>query len=136
MSLSYLFEAHLNDGSVIQQTPEDVSKTDPDRSAYYDVIQRLSDVQVFGLFNDNHTYVVDLRDGHFEVDGVPLNVGSEEDIELMPDQKFELVYFRRHMHVTAVGAQLPVELSHSVEYFLGWTTEVNGKQIRRTISTK
>jgi hypothetical protein len=136
MELSYLFEAHFNDGSMIQQTPQDVSVVDPEKSAYYDVMQRLGDVKVFGIYNDKNTYVVDLRDGHFEINGVPFSVSSEEDLDLMPDQKFELVYFRRHKHVTAVGGELPVELSHTVDYFLGWTTTVNGKQVRRTISAR
>jgi hypothetical protein len=126
----------LNDGTVIQQTPEDVSKVDPTKSAYYDVCQRLSDVVVFGFFNDDHSYLVDLRDGHFEVDGTVINVHTEEDLELMPDQKFELVYFRRHVHVTAVGGEIPVELSHTVAYHLGWTTMVGEKQVRRTISAR
>jgi hypothetical protein len=140
MELSYLFEAHFNDGTMIQQTPEDVSKIDSAKSAYFDVMQRLSDVVVFGIFNDDHSYVVDLRDGHFEIDGVPFKVtsaaGPEEEMEIPADQKFELVYFRRHIHITAVGAELPVELSHTVDYHLGWTTVIDGKELRRTISAR
>jgi hypothetical protein len=141
MQLQYLFEAHLKDGTVISQTPQDVSLVDPEKSAYYDVMQRLSEVEVFGIYNDKATYVVDLRDGHFEINGIPFNTlskedSTEDDIELGPDQKFELVYFRRHVHVTMVGAELPVELSHTVDYHLGWSTKIDGKEIRRTISAR
>lgn len=44
MNLAYLFECHLKDGTMIQQTPEDVSVIDPAKSAFYDVLQRINDV--------------------------------------------------------------------------------------------
>jgi hypothetical protein len=139
MKISYLFECHLNDGTLIQQTEEDVSKIDPARSAYYDVVQRKADVEVFGIFNDDHTYAVDLRDGHFEIDGLPFNVLSG-DPELPTDQKRELVYFRRHVQIMVVGGD-GTEEDHSVEYFIGWKTTVKNaagedEEIKRTISIK
>ncbi len=117
MKLSYLFECHLNDGTLIQQTEEDVSTIDPTRSAYYDVVQRKADVEAFGIFNDQHTYAVDLRDGHFEIDGVPFFIMSG-DPGLAEDQKLELVYFRRHIQTMVLGA-VAIEEESPVEYFIG-----------------
>jgi hypothetical protein len=132
MKLSYLFECHFKDGTMIQQTEQDVSTIDPARSAFYDVMQRLDDVVVFGVYNEQSTYAVDLRDGHFEINGFSFNVNKEE---LPEDAKRELVYFRRHVHVTVVGQEAPPEdVSHSVEYFLGWRAMVDGKEIQQTIS--
>ena len=149
MKLAYLFECHFNDGTIIQQTEEDVSKIDPNRSSFYDVIQRKDDVEVFGIFNDQHTYAVDLRDGHFEIDGAPFSIQKDVSVEpteenptpvlepfvKIPDQKLELVYFRRHVHVTVMGQEnVPEDISHSIEFFMGWKTTVNGKEVQQTIS--
>jgi hypothetical protein len=140
INLPYLFECHLNDGTLIQQTPEDVSTIDPSRSTYYDVMQRKADVQIFGIFNDEHTYVVDLRDGHFEIDGAPFNVLSG-DPEFAEDQKFELVYFRRRRQTMVLGAVCIAGEEEPIEFFLGWKTTVkdeegNDKEVTRTISVR
>ena len=127
MKLSYLFECHLNDGTLIQQTEEDVSKTDPTRSAYYDVVQRKADVVAFGIYNDDHTYAVDLHDGHFEIDGVAFNVMAG-DPGLADDQTLELVYFRRHIQTMVLGA-VAIEEESPVEYFIGWKTTIKAQPV-------
>ena len=43
--LKYLFEAHLNAGSIICQQQEDVSTIDPSKSAWFDVIQKIGEVR-------------------------------------------------------------------------------------------
>lgn len=135
MKLAYLFECHLTDGTVIHQSPEDVSQINLSRSAFFDVAQRLDDVQVFGLYNDEHTYAVDLRDGHFEIDGVPFNIHTAL-IELLPEQKLELVYFRRHVHISTQGQVMSEDQSHTIEYFFGWKTTIDEKEVTQTISVK
>lgn len=152
--MKYLFECHFNDGTVLQQTEADVSTVDSTRSAFYDVMQRSADIIVFGIYNDQNTYAVDLRDGSFLVNGAKFSVPAKVvvatlvtatdcdpkaelqslDFEAQPDQKYELVYFRRHSHVTVMGASdVPEELSHRVEYHLGWSTLVDGTEVRQTI---
>ena len=126
--LAYLFECHFTDGTVYQQTPEDVSVTGVG-SAFTDVMQRIDEVEVFGIVNDEHTYAVDLVDGHFEIDGVPFNVHAEQ---LPPDCKYRLIYFRRHRHTITMGYSDMEE--HTVEYHIGWQTTVDGKNYQRTIS--
>jgi hypothetical protein len=148
--MKYLFECHFNDGTVLQQTEEDVSTVDQTRSAFYDVMQRNDDIVVFGMFNYQNTYAVDLRDGSFLINNakftIPLLVETEvtnaedgtvteqkEPFVAAPDQKFQLIYFRRHRHLTVVGAILPEELTHEVEFHIGWSTQVNGEELRQTI---
>src|SRR4051812_41703280 len=115
-NLAYLFECHFTDGSIIFQTQEDVSTVDPTRSAFYDVVQKLDAVEVFGLVNDQNTYAVDLRDGHFELNGVPFEVHS--GTQLPPDCVFRLIYFRRCRHTVTMGYSEMQD--HSVEFHFGW----------------
>ncbi len=133
MALAYLFECHFSDGTILQQTEEDLSAVDPTRSAFYDVAQRLDDVEVFGLFNDDHTIVVDLRDGHFEIDGLPFKVVGQDELP-EGDHKFRLIYFRRHRHTVAMGEGLPEELAHTIEFHVGWQTTIDGKNYQQTIA--
>ena len=129
--LTYLFECHFSDGTFLQQTKEDVSKTDPTKSAFFDVVNSKQEVTVFGLYNDTNTLIVDLRDGHFEVNGVPFNFHAEH----YPEQptEFRLIYFHRHRHTVTMG-QPTTELDHTVEYHCGWQTTVNGKNYQQTIA--
>ena len=157
MKLSYLFECHFKDGTVIQQNEADVSSVDPGRSAFYDVMQRKDDIVVFGLFTNTsqeNAYAVDLRDGSFVVNGAKFSIPKEictpvlttatdcepeASIQSIPfepteDQKYELLFFRRHRHVVVMGQDMADDLSHQIEYHLGWTTKVDGKEIQQTIS--
>jgi hypothetical protein len=155
MKFSYLFECHFSDGTVLQQNEADVSNVDPAKSSFFDVIQRKDEVVVFGVFNDQHSYAVDLRDGSFLINGakffIPKDVATPvlttatdceptASIQSIPfesaeDQKYELIFFRRHKHVTIMGASdVPEDLTHQIEYHLGWTTKVDDKEIQQTIS--
>jgi hypothetical protein len=135
MSLKYLFECHFNDGTQLLQTSEDVSKIDPTRSAFYDVVQRLDDVSVFHLFENYPGYsslnlVVDLKTGLFSLNGVPF-LASDPSQSIPADAKFRLVFFRRHTHTNNIGGN---EISHDVEYHVGWQTTVDGKNYQQTIA--
>lgn len=129
-NLTHLFECHFADESVLIQSPDDISTIDPTRSAFYDVQQRLDEVIVFGVCSADHTFVVDLRDGHFEIDGVPFDVHGDDDLP-EGDHKYRLVYFRRNWQTVNVGTG---EQFHEMHYFVGWQTTINGKNYQRTIS--
>lgn len=125
--LRYLFGVQYADGSEFFQTPEDVSSQDPKRSAFYDV--RQEDVRLFQLLHvddSRRRYVLDLSDGHLEVDGVPLF-----GIIPPPEARLRLIYFRRHRHHFQTGPGLLEELSHEVEYHFGWQAEVDGQNIKQ-----
>lgn len=90
--MKYLFKALLFDGSMIEQTQEDKSATTEGKNAFYDVLQRLDEVRAFGLYNQEtgEEYLVDLHDGHFEVNNVPFFLHNEVLTNL------RLVFFKRN----------------------------------------
>lgn len=106
------------------QTPADVSAIDPTRNAFFDVSQRIDDVVYFGLSGNGCEYLVDLRDGHFEVNGIPFRIDGVNVTGL------RLVYFRRH-RLMIYGSEI---YAQHVEYHLGWKGIVGGIEIQRTIS--
>ncbi len=130
-SLPYLFEAQFHDGTILQQTQEDTSLIDPSKNAFFDVIQRLEEVDIFGIFNDTQSFVVDLHDGHFEINGVPFFLNGITNF--LPGAKFRLVYFHRHHHTVTVGQS---ESDHVIEFHIGWQSNtVDGSNVQQTINT-
>lgn len=111
--LKYLFTATFADGSTIEQTPEDVSARDPIRSCFFDVLEtgRERGLVAFVLRGDGHEYGVDLRDGHFEIDGVKFFMHEK------PEAGYELIFFRQHTHSFNLNQE---EIAHEVVYRMGW----------------
>lgn len=143
-ALRYVFEAHLKDGTIIRQTEQDQSTAEPlTRSAFYDVAQRLDEVRMFGFFNHDHTYIVSLEDGHFEIDGVPFYAQPTIKPCMNEGGKFKLVYFRDHQQdiviAAVVGADGEITETHTPgpdrhQYRMGWEyTDPNGKVYEQTI---
>jgi hypothetical protein len=129
-ALSYFFTAVFNDGSTIHQTADDISATDPARSQFFDVAQRIDDVRVFALTNANGDVIaVDLHTGLFASNGLVFAAGDPR-IQPPQDTEYRLIYFRRHTH--RFNAQLE-ELDHEVEYVIGWQATVNGENVQQTL---
>lgn len=126
MTLSYLFTAHLRDGTTIKQTPDDVSTRNPKKSAYFDVEARLSEVDQFSISNGPRTFTVNLNDGSFRMNGVRFRVG--DPFAKVPAGDRELIYFRRRTeHFTLDRALVGEECEHH----LGW--RIKGKAYAVTI---
>jgi len=121
--LKYIFQVTYKDGSIYKSNQEDVSITDPLKSCFYDVNQ--DEVKTFFLFNDEHTFSVNLEDGHFEVDGVPFFM-HDLNTNLTG---FKLVFFRRHTH--DFNAATGKEMRHEVVYNMGWECNLNGKNYQQ-----
>ena len=145
--LKYLFGVHFKDGSEYFQGSEDSSLLDPaKRTAYYDISKQdeqgniicrgpedafpnlvwaRDDVELFQLEGEGHKYVVDLRDGHFEIDGIPFFAKIPP-----PNSILSLVFFRRrriHQHNQVMDGELKtVGMSQECEYHMGWQT-IDGK---------
>src|SRR3990167_2816987 len=100
--MKYLFEVEYKDGTFFKQNEEDVSLTDPKRSAFFDIKQE--EVKRFTLEGNGNTFCVDLTDGHFEVNGVSFFMHDESLTY------FRLIYFRRHRH--QFNRETREELSH------------------------
>ena len=110
--LSYLFEARFKDGTTYFQPPTDVSVEHPlTRSAFYDVVQRLSEVDVFTLRGCGRVHSVHLIDGHFVTDDQILHSPHGQLTN------YRLIYFRR-MQVVSVGGQH--KRPEVIAYFIGW----------------
>jgi hypothetical protein len=126
---NYLFfVATFADGSQIFQNIEDKSETTEGRTCYFDVLQRQIDVPLvcFVLAGDGYpTFGVDLRDGHFEINGVPFFQHNE------PFENFRLHYFRNVSQHRTIAAGGDAVDSAELGYSLGWTTEHDGKPIER-----
>lgn len=132
LQLKYLFGVRFSDGSEYFQNQEDCSLTEPDkRSCFFDVMKRYDEIEIFALTEQdglqNH-YLVDLRDGHFEVNGVPFWIGDR------PEGKPRLIYHRQHTHQVNAEGQ---ELSHVVTYHMGWQcTDGEGKNHKFVIELR
>jgi hypothetical protein len=135
MSLKYLFNAEFQDGSVINQTQEDVSSLDPKRSQFYDVLEKDKEVPIkrFELFGDGTSLIVDLEDGHFDLNGV-----SFDCHETLPEDKPErrLIFYRKHTHNFNLVEDEPKEKEHIVEYCIGWQATIKGKNYKETVTIK
>lgn len=123
--LKYQFIAEYRDGSLFAQNEEDVSLRDPKRSAFYDVEQER--LRAFSLWGDGHAFLVDLTDGHFEIDQVRFTLHQPDEI----DSAFNLVFFRRHRHEMQTQYTLDDQLvpqagdtqmtDHRITFRLGWS---------------
>lgn len=146
MELDYLFEAHFPDELIYQQTIEDVSVDAPGRSACYDlclhddngnsVLDALGrvifrdDILFFGLYSivpkAVRTIVVDLRDGHFEINGVPFSPQPHWAKGAIPaGGKYRLIYYldnEQDIIKLSNGSQRLGE--HRRAYRLGWEYKV------------
>ena len=73
MSLKYLFNAEFEDGTIISQTQDDVSKLDEKRSQFYDVLEyaNTSPIKRFELAGDDKSLIIDLETGRFDLSPVP-----------------------------------------------------------------
>jgi hypothetical protein len=136
---TYLFVATFSDGSQIFQNEDDVSPNNPEKNCFFDVMQRIEagDMPIsFGLVGERGFLGVDLRDGHFEVNGLPFFQHRPEQ----PDQRykdFRLIYFRSpridiEMN-TETGEQTPVR-GYVSSYTFGWQVTHNGSNVQRTFT--
>jgi len=140
VNLKYLFVAEFIDGSVIEQTPEDRSKLDPEkRSEFYDVLQSGKELRSFSLVGNGQKVTVDLITGLFEVNGLPILLESDK-LPTLPE-KFTLIFYRQHTHDynatydTKTGEQIKrEEAGHFIEYFIGWQCNIKGKNYQQKLA--
>lgn len=135
--ITWLFVAYFEDGSRIEQTQEDkcTTRTDGTGSAFSDVLAKDGLIR-FALerVNEPESVVVDLITGEFTVNGTPVVAHNQ----FFEPQKYdlELVYFREtrvDQKVDSDGKQ--VSLEHYVNrHFIGWKTQVNGKEKQVTLA--
>lgn len=118
--LDFLFVAEYSDGSVYYQTPQDISRQNPLKSAFYDIRQSPlipeEKLVKFGLIRLRAhpilVVVVDLRTGAFTLNGQPIPIppNAPRKRDATP---IYLIYERRNeLEINGGG--------HKVIYRLGW----------------
>lgn len=125
--LKYLFTAVYNDDTTYEQSEDDLSKKDPQRSAYFDIEH--DKLLAFAIHNDTDVVLVRLDDGTFEINGLSIILYEG------PVENRRLIYFRRHRHAFNVGFE---ELDHEVEFHIGWQGNEpgTGNNIQKTLILK
>jgi len=119
MKLKYLFIAEYYDGSIFKQYPDDLSKIDSQKSAFYDV--EVDKVKRFSLNGEGHLFTIDLSDGHGEVDGRIIYPPKSP-----PEKcKLQLVYYRRIQQSFSGG-----KTDSKMRYYIGWQTTYRGKNYK------
>lgn len=139
--LNYLFIAEYIDGTLFKQTPEDISTIDPLRNCYYDVLQSGKKIRRFSVVGKGNQITVDLGNGVFYVNGLPVLLESEK-LPCLPD-KFELIWFHRVNQSINITGEVQEDLSiketkrepqpEHREYFIGWKCNIKGKSYQQKI---
>jgi hypothetical protein len=146
----YMFGVLFSDGTQYNQTYNDVSVQGEEAgSSFSDVVTRLNDVVLFQLAGCGNRFTVDLRDGHFEVNGIPVMVG-DPTVTIPPNTKRKLVYFRRTTQTRETDVQCvghdaegkalysPIgqrNVEHRVFHF-GWQVEIGGRNHTVTMAVQ
>lgn len=131
MSGQYNYTAFYEDGTTINKSPNDVSFVDQTKSGFFDVLERSKNVKLisFVLYNNDLTWGVDLRDGHFELNGIPFFQHKAQDQNV---EDFRLIFYQtsqRHFDMTS-GKDLGGGV---LCYTLGWQGLLDGKNTQRVI---
>lgn len=150
--LKYLFCAELTGGRIVEQTPEDKHPIVAGRPASYELICKhfngdpiihpdgrliyRDDILLFQLEDATHRYLVDLSDGHFEIQYAKGKqvIGAPFYLAFPPlGSKIRLFFFKRRRHHTLVHGTVQddmsvkltgvEETSQECEYHFGWETE-------------
>lgn len=143
-NLQYLFVAEFADGSTISQTPDDQSLLDAAKPAIHDVLEysKSSALVRFHVTDGNIWYMVDLRDGTFEVNGIPFEAFDPYNNPYVKlEGSLRLIYFPNTDIVQVVDQNSPKKVTgykHSMRrYFLGWQfTDKKGKNYQQTIAIR
>lgn len=143
--LKYTFTAEFKDGTIYEQNVEDRSTLEPNkRSCFFDIKERLGELKTFTLKGDGKTFLVDLTDGHFEVNGIAFSMHEVEDKSVDPMsvvanlqlKDFRLVYFQSNtktFNTKIVGGQLvpAQETGHYKVFRFGWQCTIDGKNYQQ-----
>ena len=128
--LKYLFDVEFTDGSTYTQNLEDKSFYEPDkRSCFFDVMKAVEcgrKIKLFLLSDGKNGFLVDLTDGHFEVNGVKFFMHEERDLT-----NFRIIFFRQHTHHFNQDNK---EIGHEITYRVGWqANDKDGNNVQRVM---
>lgn len=127
--LKYYFDVEFTDGTTYTQNADDRSVFEPEkRSCFFDVKRLIEEgrkIRYFMLSDGKDVYMVDLTDGHFEINGKSFFMHERRDFT-----DFEIIFFRQHTHnFMASGA----ETAHDIVYRMGWQTNKDGQNFQQVM---
>ncbi len=132
----YSFTAAYEDGSIVEYDRTDpngdTSTTKENGSRFSDVLANAekSKLVSFVLHNDEESVGVDLRDGHFELNGRPF-WQHRPDLDGYKD--FRVIYYRTVQRV--LNQESGEEISAQVSgYTVGWQVTHKGENVQRTVT--
>lgn len=128
--LKYYFDVEFTDGTTYTQNADDRSVFEPEkRSCFFDVKRLIEEgrkIRYFMLSDGKDVYMVDLTDGHFEVNGKSFFMHDRRDLS-----DFKIIFYRQHTHSFNVGNR--AELSHEMIFCIGWQVTIDDENIKRVM---
>lgn len=145
--LQYLFEAEYKDGTIYRQNPQDHSVKFPPiqdehgewqgKSCFTDVTEDAQNhkIKKFSIIGKGNTITVNLENGLFEINGLPVLL-EEEKLPMLPEH-FELIYYRQvsvSQNITYGDVTVLEDGGIFVEYFIGWKCNIGGREYKQKLA--
>jgi hypothetical protein len=123
--LKYLYRVIYKDGTHYDQNPDDISVVNNDKSCYSDV--KVNDVNYFLLSDGINSWMLDMSDGGFSVNGGPTFYLTTEDLK-----DVKLLHYRR----VVINIEEDNRAT-TVKYILGYTAKTSqGADVSHSIVIK
>ncbi len=130
----YSYTATYEDGSSITMDANDinsdVSVLDSAKSKFFDVLEKEKESKLisFVLHNAERSVGVDLRDGHFEINGIPF---FQHRPDLNSYKEFRVIYYRTVQRtMNMIGQEIE---SGVLAYSIGWQVTYKNENVQRTL---
>lgn len=121
--MKYLFKAVFEDGTIIQQDERDLSSVNPEKSAFYDVLNAPSKLINFSLSGGDKSISLNFVSQEIDVDGAIIKSST-----ILLDLR--LIYFRR------VTLSFPQSYSE-IAFNIGWQgNDENGKNHQQILTIR
>jgi hypothetical protein len=128
--MKYLFTAVYGDNGELKQTENDVSVLNPQKSSFYDVLERekTQKLTAFFLESESHLFGVNLENGLFYINGSWVSLNSDD----FTGWPLRLIYYREVTRLFNLGGN---QLSEpDIVFCIGFQTNgSNGKNVKRVL---
>jgi hypothetical protein len=116
-ALKYTFRCDFLDSSSIIQHQADQSIYTPGKNAFFDILQRITEVERFTLIDADKQPVasVNLQTGLFNINRFEVVCGDPS--VRLESPVYRLIFFKRNVHEFLGG-----DHSHQIKFHLGWQT--------------
>ncbi len=124
-----LFSAKFADNTFIEQTETDISAQNSNKSSFFDVLEKEknSPLEMFCLTNGNLYYLLDLRDGRFEVNEQIFYINKID----YPNPLRLIYYVTRGIMLSENGVSSPIPNVYNIGF---QTNDINGNNIKQILT--